>query len=61
MCNTIISENSVLWDTKLLAWEGRMSFSFIEEENFKGILNDFLNDFKFASDRIDLNVQQTNF
>ena len=50
MCNTIISENSVLWDTKLLAWEGRMSFSFIEEENFKGILNDFLNDFKFASD-----------
>ena len=39
----ILSENSVLRDTKLLTWEGGINFSFTEEENVKGIFNDFLN------------------
>ena len=39
----ILSENSGLPYTKLLAWEGEINFSFNEEENIKGILNDFLN------------------
>ena len=43
MCITTLSENSVLWDTKLRTWEGGINFSFTEEENVKGILNDFLN------------------
>ena len=40
---TILSENLVLWDTKLLAWKGGISFSFTEEENVKCILDDFMN------------------
>ena len=43
MCITILWVNSVLQDTKLLAWEGGINYSFTEEENVKGILNDFLN------------------
>ena len=43
MCITILSEYSVLRDTKWLTWEGGINFSFTEEENVKGILNDFLN------------------
>ena len=39
---TILLENSIPWDTKLLAWEGKFNFSFFEEENVIGILNDFL-------------------
>ena len=54
MCITILSENPVLRDTKLQAWEGGISFSFIEEENVKGILNDFLNWLKFVSDQINI-------
>ena len=47
MCIMIFSENSVLQDTKLVTWEGGISFSFTEVGNVKGILNDFLNWFKF--------------
>ena len=36
----------------MLVWEGGINFSFTGEENVKGILNDFLNWFKFVSDRI---------
>ena len=54
MCITILLENSVLRDAKFLAWEGGISFSFTEEESVKGILNDFLNSFKFVSDRINI-------
>ena len=46
----ILSENSVLQDTKLLAWEWEIDFSFTEKENIKVILDDFLNWFKFDSD-----------
>ena len=35
MCITILSENSVLRDTKLLTWEGGINFSFTAEENAK--------------------------
>ena len=52
MCITILSENAVPQDTKSLTWEGGINFSFTEVENVKGILNDFLNRFKFVSDRI---------
>ena len=48
----ISSKRSVLWNTKLLAWEGEINFSFTEEENFKDVLNNFLEAFKFVSDRI---------
>ena len=48
----ILLENLVLRDTKLLTCEGEINFSFTEEENLKGILNDFLNWFKLVSDRI---------
>ena len=47
ICIMIFSENSVLQDTKLVTWEGGISFSFTEVGNVKGILNDFLNWFKF--------------
>ena len=43
MCITILLKYSALQDTKFLAWEGGINFSFTEEENVKGILNDFLN------------------
>ena len=42
MCITILLENSVLRDTKLLTWEGGINFSFTGKENIKSILNDFL-------------------
>ena len=48
----ILSKRSVLWNTKLLAWEGGINFSFTEEENFKDVLNNFLKAFRFASGRI---------
>ena len=48
---TMLSENKVLLrDTKLLAWEGGINFTFTEEEN----INDFLNRLKFVSDRINV-------
>ena len=45
-CNLL--KKSILRDTKLLVWGRGINFSFTEEENFKGILNNFLNWFKFA-------------
>ena len=38
-----LQKKLILMDTKLLAWEGGFNFNFTEEENAKGILNNFLN------------------
>ena len=54
MCITILSENSVLQDNKLLTWEGGINCSFTEEKNIKGVLNDFLNLFKYVFDQINI-------
>ena len=54
MCITILPENSVLRDNKLLTWEGGINFSFTEEKNVKGILNDSLNLFKDVFDQINI-------
>ena len=43
MCITILLKSYVLWDTILLPWERGINFSFTEDENAKGILNNFLN------------------
>ena len=48
----------ILRDTKLLVWEGGINFSFAQEENVKGIFNNFLNWFKFASDRINIYISK---
>ena len=51
----------ILMDTKLLVWEGGFTFNFTEEENAKSILNNFLNWFKFVSDRIIFTCTKNNF
>ena len=54
MCISILSEDSVLQDNKLLTWEGGINFSFTEEKNVKGILNDSLNLFRYVFDQINI-------